>query len=129
MAKNEMTKREVYTGLLEIEEVQANSEYVRVLTNEIALLDKKKASSKKASEQTNNIAKLVVEELSKIANAVTVTNLLTSSEVLKSYVCEDGKPISNQRLSYIMNKLSDEKVEDSPLVKTTIKKVSYFTVK
>lgn len=115
-----MTQREVLNYMLG--KYADDSIVTEYATHQIEVLDKK-ASSKKSSAGNEELKNLILAELGKFEKGVTVTELITSSEVLATYKVDD-KPLSNQRVSNILNKMVDEKI----VTKVTDKKKSYFSV-
>ena len=124
MAEKKMTKREYLMKLREI--VADNEELVAFIDHELELLNKKNASGTqtKTQEENKKIAEMLVNELTKFENPVTITDLMNNSEVIKSYVLENGNPLTNQKISAIFKQL----VEANKLIKVTEKKKSYFSI-
>lgn len=125
MAKK-TTKRENISNLLNIAEVRNNPELVDFLNHELELLDRKSASNSKTSTQKENeiLVEMVFTELENLARPVTATELLNESEILKNHVLENGKTISNQKITALLTKL----VNAQRVVRTTEKKKSFFSV-
>ena len=67
---------------------------------------------------------MVFTELENLARPVTATELLNESEILKNHVLENGKTISNQKITALLTKL----VNAQRVVRTTEKKKSFFSV-
>lgn len=122
--EKKLTKKQKYMGVLEILQSYGTNEQIEFITNEIALLEKKyKASSSKVNEENIKLADIVLEEMTKIGKAVTITDLL-ETETIKNYVLENGKHISNQKLTSIASSLVDSK----KLVRVVEKKKAYFSL-
>ena len=119
-----LTKKE-YFGLIR-EIVIDNPELVAFVDHEVELLTRKNSGNSQSKTQKENevVAKMLVEELTKIAKPVTITDLMTSSDVVKGYVLENGNHLTNQKISAIFKQLT----ESNQIVKVTDKKKSYFSV-
>ena len=111
-----LTKRDYFKELKDM--VTGRPELIDFIDHELELLDRKSSKSAETKAQTENkgIMEQIVAELSRIAKPVTVSELQTSSEILKEY--------SNQKLSALLKKL----VDSNQVVKTTDKKKSYFSI-
>jgi hypothetical protein len=95
----------------------------------VELIDRKaenrKAGVGKKAEANNTLTTIIIEELAKIGKC-TITDLLKKSEVLTNYVTEDGKSLSNQKISALLKPLYGG---DNPTIERTMeKKVVYFRV-
>lgn len=118
MTNKKMTKKEMFTMVMEVVEVAETAnkaEMMDFLAHEIELLERKKSSSAKTKSQVENekIMALILEELAKINSPTTVTELMKT---------ESLTGLSNQKLSALLRLLKEEgKVE-----KTIDKKKSYF---
>lgn len=119
-----LTKRDYFAQLKEI--VKDNAELVAFIDHEVELLTRKNSGNSQSKTQKENevVAKMLVEELAKIAKPVTITDLMTSSDVVKGYVLENGNHLTNQKISAIFKQLT----ESNQIVKVTDKKKSYFSV-
>ena len=119
-----LTKRDYFAQLKEI--VKDNAELVAFIDHEVELLTRKNSGNSQSKTQKENevVAKMLVEELTKIAKPVTITDLMTTSEVVKGYVLENGNHLTNQKISAIFKQLT----ESNQIVKVTDKKKSYFSV-
>ena len=65
------------------------------------------------------------EELAKVGKC-TITELLKKSEVLANYVTEDGKTLSNQKISALLKPLYTG--DNAKIERTMEKKMVYFRV-
>ena len=75
--------------------------------------------------ENNTLTELVIEELTRIGKC-TITELLNKSQTLTNYVTEDGKTLSNQKISSLLKPLY---TGDNPKVERIIeKKSTYFRV-
>ena len=129
---NKITKKEFF-GMLEMVVESSNvankEELKAFVKREIELLNKKaesrKAGTTKKAKENNAITELILAELEKIGKT-TITNLLKESQVLADYICEDGKCLSNQRISALLKPLY---VGENPVVERTVEKKNvYFKV-
>ena len=94
--------------------------------HEIELLSRKNSKSGATKTQKENeiVANMLVEELAKIGKPITITDLMNTSEVVKSYTLENGNNLTNQKISAIFKQL----VESQRIVKVVDKKKSYFSI-
>lgn len=127
--EKKLTKRNVIENLLKEEVVIANQTYVDYLTNELRILDNKKAANsaktKANAEENAKLANTLVETLANVDKPMTITEILAIPEIAQiRIVGEDGneKPLSTSKVSYILN--NDERV-----VRTENKKKAYFSTK
>ena len=129
---NKTTKKEFFGMLKAVVEgcKPANmAELVGFIDHEVELLDKKASSRKsgtsKKAVENNTLTELVIEELTRIGKC-TITELLNKSQTLTNYVTEDGKALSNQKISSLLKPLY---TGDNPKVERIIeKKSTYFRV-
>ena len=132
MENKKTTKKEFFGMLKAVVEgcEPANmAELVGFIDHEVELLDKKASSRKagtgKKAVENNNITAVIVEELRKIGKS-TITDLLKKSEVLANYVTEDGKSLSNQKVSALLKPLYSG--ENPTVIRTIEKKSTFFQV-
>ena len=122
-----ITKREVINELLKEDLIQDTPMYKEYLEHELELLDRKNASAKgnSSNEENEKIKEILIEELAKVGKPITITDLMNQSEVIKTTTFgKENKPLSNQKISSILNRTTDERI-----VKMPDKKKTYFTVK
>lgn len=132
MENKKTTKKEFFGMLKAVVEgcEPANmADLVAFIDHEVELIDKKassrKAGTNKKAVENNNIATIIIEELTKFGS-VTITDLLKKSEVLANYVTEDGKALSNQKISAVLRPLYSG---DNPTIERIVDKKSvYFRV-
>lgn len=119
-----LTKRDYFTQLREI--VADNEALVVFIDHELELLDRKNSKSTQTKTQAENakVAEMLIDELAKIGEPVTITDLMAKSEIVKDYVLENGNNLTNQKISAIFKQL----VDTNKIVKVTNKKKSYFSV-
>ena len=127
--ENKITKRMRFEELKGIMEGLGKTDLVTFIDHEIELIDRKaenrKAGTGKKAVENNALTELVIEELAKVGKC-TITELLKKSEVLANYVTEEGKTLSNQKISSLLKPLY---VGDSPKVERTMEKKNvYFKV-
>ena len=127
--ENKITKKMRFEELKGIMEGLGKTDLVTFIDHEIELINRKAESRKagvgKKAVENNALTELVVEELAKVGKC-TITELLKKSEVLADYVTEDGKTLSNQKISSLLKPLY---TGDSPKVERTMEKKSvYFRV-
>ena len=113
--EKKITKKEMFTMLLEVEGVKGNDTFQDFIKHEIELLDRKKTGTKPTKTQAENIALMdtLYEELKAVDKAVTITEF----QKLGGKAAE----LSNQKISALFKLMDDTKVE-----KTVEKGKSYF---
>jgi hypothetical protein len=125
--ENKVTKKMRFEEMKGIMEELGKNELVEFIDHEIELIDRKamnrKAGNGKKSQENNAIAEIVLEELAKIGKT-TITDLLKKSVVLADYVTEDGKTLSNQKITAILKPY----IADGTVVRTMEKKSTFFQI-
>lgn len=128
MMNSKMTKKDWFVALKGIvaESGDARIEEINAfIDHEIDLLSRKTAKSGQTKTQKENavIIAFVEDVLAEVGEPVTVSALLENERVA-TYTLEDGRKISNQKLSAILKKL----VDDGRVVKVYEKKKAYFSL-
>ena len=102
------------------------TDIVNFCNHEIELLSRKNSKSGATKTQKENeiVANMLVEELAKVGKPITITDLMNTSEIVKSYTLENGNSLTNQKISAIFKQL----VESQRIVKVVDKKKSYFSI-
>ena len=119
-----LTKKDYFAQLREV--VKDRPELVAFIDHEVELLTRKNSGNSQTKTQKENevVSEMLVTELEKIGKPITITDLMSTSEVVKDYVLENGNHLTNQKISAIFKQL----VDNNRLVKVTDKKKSYFSV-
>ena len=119
-----LTKKDYFAQLREV--VKDRPELVEFIDHEVELLTRKNSGNSQTKTQKENevVSKMLVTELEKIGKPTTITDLMSTSEVVKDYILENGNHLTNQKISAIFKQL----VDNNKLVKVTDKKKSYFSV-
>jgi hypothetical protein len=123
-----MTKKDWYE-VLKVIVTESGDERINdimaFIDHEIELLDKKSSKSTLTKTQKENIAVIatIKDVLAEIGEPVTVSALL-ENESVATYTLEDGRKISNQKLSAILKKM----VDSGEVVKTYEKKKAFFSL-
>lgn len=132
MENKKTTKKEFFEMLKAVVESCKPSnmkELVGFIDHEVELLDRKASSRKagtgKKAQENNSITTIIVEELAKVGKT-TITDLLKKSEILANYVTEDGKVLSNQKISALLKPLYSG--ENPTIIRTIEKKSIFFQV-
>lgn len=108
-----MTKKEAFTQLLSLADVQKNHELVDFINHEIALLDKRiKTKTSKVNEEHDKIKTVILENIT--TDGCTIKELQSKSEFLSGY--------SNQKLSAMLKKM----IDDNILVRVKLKNATVF---
>lgn len=118
MENKKLTKREVFSKMLEVEAIASNELFVEFINHELELLDRKSSKSTQTKTQVENegIKNAIVESLERVAKAVTITELQELDSEMANY--------SNQKLSALLKQL----VAENRVVKTFDKKKAYFSI-
>lgn len=122
--EKKLTKKDYFAQLREI--VIDRPELVAFIDHEVELLTRKNSGTTQTKTQKENeaVMEMLIDELTKINKPVTITDLMNTSDTVKTYVLENGNPLSNQKISALFKQL----VEANRIVKVTDKKKSYFSV-
>ena len=112
------TKKEMFGKLIELAQENERTDLIEFCEREIDLLNKKASASGQSKTQAENekIKVVIAEELTRIARAVTISELIKESENLGQY--------SNQKLSALLKQM----VESGTVAKIVDKKKSLFTI-
>ena len=112
------TKKEMFGRLIELAQENERTDLVDFCEREIDLLNKKASASGQSKTQAENekIKVIIAEELTRIARAVTISELIKESEILGQY--------SNQKLSALLKQM----VESGTVTRIVDKKKSLFTI-
>ena len=123
-----MEKKRVKRDYFEMIKVicKDNEDIVNFCDHEIELLNRKNARGGATKTQVENakVAEMLIAELAKIGKAVTITDLMNMSDTVKEYRLENGRPLSNQKISAILK----QQVDAGKVVKVIDKKKSFFSV-
>lgn len=113
-----VTKKEMFGKLIELAQENERTDLIAFCEHEIDLLNKKTSTSGQSKTQAENekIKVIIAEELTRIARAVTISELIKESENLGQY--------SNQKLSALLKQM----VESGTVTKIIDKKKSLFTI-
>ena len=124
MENKKLTKKDYFEMIKGI--CGDREDIVNFCDHEIELLSRKNSKSVTTKTQKENIqvAEMLIEELAKVGTAITITDLMNKSEVIKAYKLENGNTLSNQKISAIFKQL----VDTNKIVKVTDKKKSYFSI-
>ncbi len=124
MAEIKVTKKEKFGMVLALPAIQENEMLKAFIENEIELLNKKSARgsvSKKANAENEKVTETILAELAKMDSPVTITELMSKSEVIKGIVLENGKPLSNQKIRSLLSTPIENKVVVSVKDKKSVK--------
>lgn len=117
MENKKMTKRDYFTALLAVEEVQSNTEMVKFIEHELELLAKKNSSERKPTAAQKENANLKVA----ILNGMEANRIYTVTEMIKSI--DAIGDLTNQKVSAILRLM----VTDGTVKRTEVKKRAYFS--
>lgn len=124
MAEIKVTKKEKFGMVLALPAIQESEMLKAFIENEIELLNKKNARgsvSKKANAENEKVTETILAELAKMDSPVTITELMSKSEVIKGIVLENGKPLSNQKIRSLLSTPIENKVVVSVKDKKSVK--------
>lgn len=113
------TKKEMFGELIRLAQENERTDLIEFCEHEIDLLNKKASTSGQTKTQAENekIKVVIAEELTRIARAVTISELIKESESLGQY--------SNQKLSALLKQMVEN---DKTVTKIIDKKKSLFTI-
>lgn len=131
--ENKITKKMRFEELKEILEGLGKTELVTFVEHEMELIDRKamnrKTGTGKKAQENKAITKIILDELARLGKT-TVTDLLKNSQMLSNYVTEDGKTLSNQKISAILKPLLKTEENQKGAVVRTVdnKKTTFFEI-
>lgn len=111
-----MTKKELFTALLNLPTVQARPDFVAGLEHELDLLNRKNATRKPTAHQEEN--EILTERIKAILFHATNEGM-TISEVVKAL---DDSDLTHSRINQLVKKLKDEGI----VIRTEVKRRAYF---
>lgn len=114
---NKITKREMFTRMLAIADVQANTEMVAFINHEIELLDRKNSAKKATPQQAEN--EKIKEKILEI-----LTEPMTATQVMNAIQPFFETAFTNQRISALLRQLGDKGTKQ--VKKYREKRVTYF---
>ena len=120
---NKVTKKDNFNALLCVVNSADISEEQRIalaafINHEIELIENKSNSTKPSKKQEENagVKAIILAELSKADEPLTITEMQKTSESLANFTC--------QKISALLRQL----IEENKVTKEIIKKKSYFSV-
>lgn len=130
--ENKITKKMRFEELKGILEGLGKTELVAFVEHEIELIDKKamnrKSGDTKKAKENSAIAEMVLEVMAQIGKPITITDLL-KVDPLTDYVTEDGKALSNQKISAVLKPLLRTELNpNGTVVRTMDKKTTLFAI-
>ena len=111
------TKKEMFTKILAIAEVQENAEMVEFINHEIALLERKNSAKKSTPQQAEN--EKVKEKILEVMNEP-----MTATQIMNAVQPFFETAFTNQRISALLRQLGDDGTKQ--VKKYQIKRVTYF---
>lgn len=126
MTNNKKTKRELFTEMLNDENVRANAEWTALLEHEIELLDRKSESGRhnKNTEANDKIIESILEFFNSEP-----TLKMTCSQIMEKLAPTYGT-LSLPKVSSLMTKICgkvEQPIENAPIVRVKDKKTTYFS--
>ena len=130
--ENKITKKMRFEEMKGIMEGLGKTELVEFINHEIELIDRKamnrKAGTGKKAQENSAIAEIILDAMVNVGKPITITELLKVDE-LANYVTEDGKSLSNQKVSAILKPfLKTEENPNGTVVRTMDKKTTLFSI-
>lgn len=128
MEKTKVTERDYYKMIIEMAEMQGKTDIVNFANKKIDQLNRKNASAKeKDNTQNIELANMLIEEMAKLGGKVSITDLITKSDIVKSYTYTNGKEIKNLSNQKITNLFTDLlKNGDTRLSRVVEKGTAYY---
>lgn len=114
-----MTKRENFEILMNLDAVKENADLVDFIKHEIELLDNRKSAPRKLT--TNQVENARLKEI--IFDHLVEADKPESIAMLRAEIAE-LKDMNSQKVAPLLNAM----VKDGKLLKTSVKKVSYWGV-
>lgn len=113
-----VTKKEMFGRLIELAQENERTDLVEFCEREIDLLNKKASASGQSKTQAENekIKVVIAEELTRLARAVTISELQKESTELENF--------SNQKLSALLKQM----VESGTVTRVVDKKKTMFKI-
>ena len=111
------TKREMFTKMLAIAEIQANAEMVEFINHEIELLERKNSAKKATPQQVEN--EKVKEKILEI-----LTEPMTATQIMGKVQPFFETAFTNQRISALLRQMGDDGTKQ--VSKYQEKRVTYF---
>ena len=112
---NKKTQKELFEELRVLAE--GNQELIEFIDKKIEQVSRKRATGLTATQKENEVTKaLIVEKLTDLAKAVTISELQETNETLAG--------LSNQKMSALLKQL----VDAHTITKTLDKKKAYFSI-
>ena len=130
MEKTKITEKEYYKMIVELAKANGKKDIVEFAEKKITQLENKRTTSKKDEQVNIDICKLLVDTLIEVGEPITITNLIKNEKVANyTYTQKVGGEdiqvgITNQKATYILNNMAQDKVS-----KETKKGTSYYFVK
>jgi hypothetical protein len=130
MEKTKVTEKELYGMIVELAKANDREDIIAFAKKKIAQLENKKTASKKDEQVNIDICNLLVDTLIEIGEPITITNLIKNEKVANyTYTQKVGGEdmqvgITNQKATYILNNMAQDKVS-----KENKKGTSYYFVK
>ena len=117
MTEKKLTKRDYFTQIKEL--VSGNVDLENFINHELELLEKKSSSKAPTKTQIENesLKDVILKVLETLESPATITDIQALDEKLAV--------LSNQKMSSLLKPLVDKKI----VIRTTIKKKSYFSLK
>lgn len=96
-----ITKKEMFTKMLEIAEVQANKEMVEFINHEIELLERKNSTKKTTPQQAENekVKEKIIEVL---------TEPMTATQIMNKVQPFFETVFTNQRISALLRQMGEK---------------------
>lgn len=118
-----ITKSQMFERIAEI--CAEHSDIVEFCNKERAMLAKKSTRENPVKVADDKaIVELVLSELARIGEPVTVTDLMNSSEAIQDYRNFENKPLSNQKITNVLTELT----ADKKVVRVQDKRKAFFSV-
>lgn len=119
--EKKLIKKDYYNMLLDIKEVSRNALLVDFINHELELLERKSTSktATKTQQENEEIKKVIVSELERIAKPVTISEM--------QELCGSLAPYRNQKLTALVTQLYNK--GNGVLERQEIKGKAYYSIK
>lgn len=121
------TKKEIFGEIKGIFEDMQREDLVEFVNHELGLLERKATTKRAPKKECEEIKNLILTELEKSDNPMTITDLLTTP-AFREYKYTDNKGaekvLSNSKVSVVMKSLKD----NNQVVRIEEKRKAYFSI-
>ena len=113
MSMKKLTKNQMIDKILSVEAVAGNAELVAFLEHEKELNSNRNSKkSSKTSQENAIVLDMLIEELAKFDKPVSITTLISQSDVVKNWQLENGNAISCPKATALLTSVKEGACEE-----------------